>query len=213
MPQNVIYVRVSSIRQQTNRQISELKEVCLKNGWNNPIMIKDTMSGYSKSTSERTGFQRLSKMVKSGKVQNIVVHEISRIARRIADTALFVDECTSRGINIHIHNIGHNTIIEGKANPMNSMITGILSSIAQMESETLKARVISGIQEARKNGLVYKGRKKGAVCSREKIFKRYSGIRGLFPAIQSGRMSLREINKQYGISINTIRKLKSMIAE
>jgi len=213
VPKNVIYARVSSVAQQADRQISELKEVCQKNGWNNPLVIKDTISGYSKSTSERTGFSRLRKLIETGKVQNIVVSEISRIARRIADTAYFVDECTSRGINIHIANIGHHTIIEGKPNPMNSMITGILSSIAQMESETLKARVKSGIQEARRNGLVYKGRKKGAVCSREKILKRYSGLRGLFPAIQSGRMSLRELNKQYGLSINTIRKLKTMITE
>jgi len=206
---NIIYARVSTNQQDYSRQIGQLKNVCLKNGWDNPTIIGEKASGYNGHS--RKGFSRLRKLIESGKVENVLCWEVSRLGRRILDVLEFIEDCTSRQVNIHIHNIGLNTMTsERKKNPVSDLILSVMANLAQMESERLSERIRSGLDYRKKNG-GHIGGKAGRKMKTEDIWKRYSGKKGLREDLKT--LSIRKCAAIHNISPVTAHKLKTMITE
>ena len=89
---------------------------------------------------------------------------------------------------------------------MSQFLITILAEVARMERKTIRERVESGYKNYRANGGKV-GRKEGYKKSDEQMKEEYAEeIRLLKKGI-----SLRNVQKISGTSINTLRKLKEML--
>ena len=95
---------------------------------------------------------------------------------------------------------------EGKRNPIAQFMFTLLAEFARMERETLRERILSGMEEARRQGK-HLGRPDGSLENRETFLKKYpSVVRNLRQGI-----SVRKTAKICDTSINTVRKVNDYL--
>ena len=140
----VNYVRISSGSQNNDIQVFNLPS-------DNKV-FKDTCSG-SIAFSERSEGAKIIELVKEGRIDTIYINDISRIGRDNIDVLNMIQFFTENGVNLISRREGLSTMIEGKVNPIASLIIGILSTLAQHELERLKERQREGIARAKDRGV------------------------------------------------------------
>jgi DNA invertase Pin-like site-specific DNA recombinase len=138
------YVRISSGSQSNDIQVFNLPS-------DNKV-FKDTISG-SIAFSKRPEGAKIIELVKEGRIDTIYINDISRIGRDNIDVLNMIQFFTENGVNLISRREGLSTMIEGKVNPIASLIIGILSTLAQHELERLKERQREGIARAKDRGV------------------------------------------------------------
>ncbi len=201
----VIYSRVSSLTQDYERQVINLKTVAQKKGWRVRRTFQEKISGTIKSGS-RTEFKSLMEYIDKTPVQVIMVSEISRLGRRVVDVLNFVELLHEKGIALYIQQFNMLTMENGKENPVAKMLLQMLSIGAEMENNQRKIRQLEGINLAKARSL-YKGRKNGARTTPSALISKYHDISDL---LDKSDLSVRRIAGITGHSINTVRKIKQI---
>lgn len=140
----VNYVRISSGSQSNDIQVFNLPS-------DNKV-FSDTCSG-SIAFSERPEGAKIIELVKEGRIDEIYINDISRIGRDNIDVLNMIQFFTENGVNLISRREGLSTMIEGKVNPIASLIIGILSTLAQHELERLRERQREGIARAKDRGV------------------------------------------------------------
>ena len=191
------YIRVSTISQNTERQ-SEIVE----DGWTEVI---DKTSG-SIPFAERAGGSRIMRMAASNELKELKVHSIDRLGRNTLDVLNTIQELTRLGVNVTAHKEGLQTLIDGKENPTAKLVIGILASVAELERTMILERQREGVEVAKKQGK-YKGRKEGSTESKADFLAKHKDVQRL---VNQG-LSLRQIVAVSKVSINTVRKVKSLM--
>lgn len=183
------------------------------NGQNESRQKDSTMVEYFDIVSgiipfiERPQARRLLADVKSGAIKTIVVHSVDRLGRNAYDIQSTMELLNQQGVNLIIENLGLHSRIEDKPNPIFKMICDLLANVSQIERESIKERIAEGIAIAKKQGK-YKGRVKGIIETNEQFLNKYKTELKL---IKNDSFSLSQLNKMTNLSINTIRKIKSLI--
>ena len=201
----VLLCRVSTNAQDYNRQVNELTTYCGQRGWQVEKIFANKVSG-AKKLEERAEIVELLSYVETHKVDKVCVLEISRLGRNTLEALKVIELLNEKGICLYIQNYNHETISNGKINPVASLICTILLEIAQMERHTIAERMASGrkqyIAKCRKEGIKM-GRPVSYRKSDDKMKAQYAKEISL---LRKG-LSLRQINAITGTSIMTIRKL------
>ena len=151
----VIYARVSSIdeSQSYERQLDDLKIWSKNMNLNVVKQFAEKVSGFRKGLEERVEFKKMQHFIEKESIKHILVSELSRISRRYIDTINFINDCSKKGINIHIKKENLSTLNDdGTENATVQMMVGMLSSMAQQESQSLSYRIKSGKKFAASNG-------------------------------------------------------------
>ncbi len=198
---SVIYTRVSSESQDYSRQIINLKKISTEKGWTVRRTFAEKISGTTMA-GERIEFKKLIQYVQINKVDVVLISEISRLGRKVVDILNTVDELHKLGVGIYVQQFGMQSLIDGKENPNVMLLLQTLSIGAEMENSLRKIRQLQGIELARHR---YKGRKKGARTSPQKILEKYSDIVDL---LKRSELSLRRIAAITNHSVNTVRRVK-----
>jgi DNA invertase Pin-like site-specific DNA recombinase len=201
----IIYSRVSSLGQDNERQIINLKKVAQEKGWHVRRTFQEKISGTTKSGS-RNEFKSLLNYIEKTPIQIVMTSEISRIGRRVVDVLNFVELLHEKGISLYIQQLNILTLENGKENPIAKMLLQMLSIGAEMENNQRKIRQGEGIRLAQMRH-IYSGRRKGARTSLEKLLSKYVNIADL---IDKSELSVRRIAGITGHSINTVRKIKQL---
>ena len=202
----VIFARVSTDKQEYQRQLVELREYCSKAGWDVVREFANKVSG-AKRNEERSEVIDLINFVKENKIQRVVCLEISRLGRNTLEALKVVQCLNEHKVSLFIKNYGLETLTpEGDVNPVASLITTILLEIAQMERLTIRERMASG-----RNQYIAKCRAHGIKMGRPSTYKKSeSKYREQYAKeitlLRKG-ISLRNIHAITGTSINTLRKL------
>ena len=145
-----ILVRVSTAKQETARQISELRQYADGKGYEVIEVCQETISG-SAEDHERDGLRRAEQLARDGKIKKVLVHEISRIARRNSVAHRFVETLEDCNVSLYWHAQSIETLLpNGKRNPAAGIMLALLAEMARNESETLRERIKSGLALARK---------------------------------------------------------------
>ena len=210
MEKVVILARVSTDKQEYQRQITELTEHCRKKDWEVVRIFANKVSG-AKSNEDRTEIQELIEFVKTNQIQRVVCLEISRMGRNTLEALKVIQLLNEHKVSLYVKNYNLETLdSEGKVNPVASLICTILLEIAQMERLTIKERMESGrrqyIEKCRREGIKM-GRPSTYRKSDDEYRKQYQREISL---IRKG-LSLANISAITGTSINTIRKIKTII--
>ena len=202
----VILARVSTDRQEYQRQVNELTDYCSKVGWSVEAVFSNKVSG-AKRIEERPEIVEMIAFVKANAISKVVCLEISRLGRNTLEALKVIQVLNENGVSLYVKNYNLETLTpDGKVNPVASLICTILLEIASMERLTIKERMASGrdqyIAKCRKDG-VKMGRPSTYRKSEDAYKQQYAKEISL---LKKG-ISLRNITAITGTSVNTLRKL------
>lgn len=206
----VILARVSTNKQDYDRQIIELTDYCNRVGWEVANVFANKVSG-AKVVEERAEIVDMIEYVRTNAIRRVVVLEISRLGRNTLEALKVIQTLNENGVSLYIKNYNLETLNpDGKPNPVASLITTILLEIASMERLTIQERMASGrdkyIAKCRETG-VKMGRPSSYRKSDEEYKEQYSKEISL---LRKG-ISLRNIYAITGTSVGTLRKLQVFI--
>ena len=206
----VILARVSTNKQDYDRQVVELTEYCNRVGWEVTEVFANKVSG-AKAVEERTEIVGMIEYIKANAIQRVVVLEISRLGRNTLEALKVIQTLNENGVSLYIKNYNLETLNpDGKPSPVASLITTILLEIASMDRLIIQERMASGrdkyIAKCRETG-VKMGRPSSYRKSDEEYKEQYSKEISL---LRKG-ISLRNIYAITGTSVGTLRKLQAFV--
>jgi len=141
--QRVGYVRVSSLDQNTARQLD---------GVQLDRVFEDKLSG--KDTA-RPQLEAMMSYLREG--DTLVVHSMDRLARNLDDLRALVAMLTKRGVKVEF--VKEQLSFSGEASPMAQLMLSVMGAFAEFERALIRERQREGIALAKAAGK-YKGRKK-----------------------------------------------------
>jgi DNA invertase Pin-like site-specific DNA recombinase len=141
--QRVGYIRVSTVDQNTERQ---LDGVDLDRTFTDKASGKDT---------ERPQLDAALKYVREG--DTLVVHSMDRLARNLDDLRRLVRQMTDKGVKVQFAKEG--LTFTGENNPLSILMLSLVGAVAEFERALIRERQREGIALAKAKG-VYKGRKR-----------------------------------------------------
>ena len=198
-----ILVRVSTLQQETDRQVSELTAYATAQGYDVVEVCQEKVSGMA-DESDRHGLHRVEALARAGAVKKVLVHEVSRLARRNSVAHGFVETLGDLGVSLYWHQQGIETLLpNGKRNPAAAIMFALLAEMARAERETLSERIKSGLAEARRKGRKL-GRPEGSTVAKKDLLAKHSDI---VRQLRAGQ-SVRNTAKITGKGGSTVQRIK-----
>lgn len=202
----VILARVSTDKQEYNRQVVELTDYCSKMGWDVAKVFTNKVSG-AKKNEDRSEIMEMLAYVEENKIDKVCVLEISRLGRNTLEALKVIELLNEKKICLFIKNYNLETLdAKGNVNPITSLICTILLEISSMERHTIIERMASG-----RDQYIAKCRATGKKMGRPSTYRKSDDTmreqyKKEITLLKQG-MSLRNISIITGTSIMTIRKL------
>ncbi|MBV5347054.1 recombinase family protein [bacterium] len=147
--QNVGYVRVSTVIQNTARQLD---------GVSLDKVFEDKASG---KNIDRPQLTACMSHLREGDTLN--VHSMDRLCRNLDDLRRIVKDLTGRGVVVKFHKEGLS--FTGEDSPMSNLLLSMLGAVAEFERSIILERQREGIAIAKGEGK-YKGRKPSLTIDR-----------------------------------------------
>lgn len=202
-----IYSRVSSHTQNNERQILYLKQIADDRGLMVKRVFQEKVSGTTKADS-RPEFKNMIQYLERTGIKLVLISEVSRIGRRVVDVLNNVEMLHEKGVGIFIQQFNIVTFKDKKEDPVAKMLLQMLSIGAEMENSLRRDRQTEGIQLAKLINK-YQGRKMGAKADPRSLLEKYKDIVDL---LGKSELSLRRISSITGHSINTVRKIATLVS-
>ncbi|MGA3316666.1 MAG: recombinase family protein [Candidatus Korobacteraceae bacterium] len=143
----VAYVRVSSVDQNTDRQLENIKSVSPDKVFTDKCSGKDT---------KRPQLEAMLSYIREG--DTLVVHSLDRLGRSLDDLRKVVTDLNGRGIAVEFLKEGLTFTGDDSDSSMSKLMFNMLGSFAEFERSLIRERQREGIALAKKAG-VYRGRK------------------------------------------------------
>ena len=202
----VIFARVSTDKQEYNRQVVELTDYCDKMGYEVMRVFANKVSG-TKKNEDRSEIMEMLAYIEENKIDKVCVLEISRLGRNTLEALKVIELLNEKKICLFIKNYYLETLVsKGNVNPITSLICTILLEISSMERHTIIERMASG-----RDQYIAKCRATGKKMGRPASYRKSDDtMREQYKkeiSLPKQGMSLRNINAITSTSIATIRKL------
>ena len=145
MKRVAIYSRVSTSGQDTEPQIFALRQSAERNNANVVVEFTDTISG---AVDARPGLDACLIAARKNKFDVLYVYSIDRLGRSTKQLISVVELLQDLRIDIMFLRENIDT-----TSPTGKCVFTIMASIATLEREIIKSRVVAGIDKARRNGV------------------------------------------------------------
>ena len=198
-------MKINYIRVSTSTQNKDVQEFNLSSEYK---VFNETCSG-SIAFQERSQGAKIIELVKEGKVEEILIHDISRIGRNNLDVLSMIQFFTLHNVNLVSRREGLSTMIEGKPNPIASLIIGILSTLAQHELDRMRERRNEGIARAKERGVYSSNGGNKREETREEFLAKDS-TKKIVKYLKEGN-SLRRVASLSGCSLGKVQKVVKML--
>ena len=201
----VIYARVSSTtdRQNTDRQVADLKEYALYSKMDVERVFEEKISG-AKKNADRPVLQDALEFCRQKQIDMLLVSELSRLGRNSFEVLETIKGLVDSKINLYMQK-EKMTLLDDNGEPsiFAPIMLATLSTCAQLERENIKFRLNSGRQQyIAKGGKL--GRKEGSVKTKEKKKEEYGEVLSL---LKKG-YAIRNVAKLCDVSPSTVQRLK-----
>jgi DNA invertase Pin-like site-specific DNA recombinase len=198
----VYYLRVSTLEQNSARQMEEIPEGCK--------VFEDKISG-SIPFAERTEGRNIVNLIKQRQINTIHVHSIDRLGRNSLDILQTIQFFNEYEVNLISKKEGLQTFIDGKKNEIASRMIGILSTLSEFELTRIKERQREGISSAKERGAyASNGGTKRAESFDEFMNKESS--KKILKYLKQG-LSVRSCAKMSECSISLVMKVRGLLVE
>lgn len=200
------YVRQSTPQQCNLRQ--------LKLAHPDEELFIDICSG-SIPFNDRAAGKKLIEGVEAGTITYVSFHDISRAGRDTINVLQTLKYLFDKGVVVKVDNLGLESMINNKVNPIFNLITTVLTELNYLEKQTLLERQKEGIAAARKkNPDTYKGRIVGTKDTDDQTLAKHKLLVKVIKA--NPLASLRDlaklcVTKDYKASPNTVKKVKAIL--
>ena len=188
MSRKFAYARVSTIEQETENQLQEIRSAGFDVEPHR--IITETVSG-SQAIAERKGFSRLLETMESGDV--LIVTKMDRLGRNAIDVASTVSKLAEMGIKVHCLALGGVDL----TSPAGQLTMGVINAVAQFERDLLIERTNAGLARAKSEGKRF-GRPP-ALSSQQQ--------NEVLERLKAGE-SVSKVAKAFGVSRVTISRLR-----
>lgn len=220
MKKAIIYSRVSTDKQDFERQLNDLQQYADQNGYEVVRTFTDVVTG-SRKAADRKAAKEMFEYIKTAKIDLVLATEISRLGRSAIDVQNNIHKLVfEMDLDMYIQQQGLRARDnEGKINPVFKLISDVMANVAEMELEQIKERTKSKLRQKQKeydeynlaNGLTEEdpdfkklGRPIGTKINDENLLKQHKDIvRHL-----KNEQSIRNTAKLTGKSTTTIQKVK-----
>lgn len=185
-----IYVRTSTAQQNTEIQIHETQEHCLKRGWKVIGIFEDKLTGRN---INRPQFKKALELARLRKIDVLVVYKLDRAFRSLSDCVTTVSELHELGVEfLSLRDPGVDfTTASGR------LLFHLIASFAAFEVDLIKARTKAGIENAKR---------KGVRLGRPPVQNAVQ----VMELLNQG-LSLRKVSEQTGISKSAVHKIYQKI--
>lgn len=141
--QRLGYVRVSSLDQNIQRQLEDIR---LNRVFTDKASGKDT---------KRPQLDELLRFARDG--DTVIVHSMDRLGRNLDDLRAVVQKLTSNGVRVEF--VKENLLFTGEDSPIANLMLSVMGAFAEFERALIGERQREGITLAKQRG-AYRGRKK-----------------------------------------------------
>lgn len=179
MGKNIGYIRVSTIDQNDERQLSDVE------------LDKVFQDKASARSTDRPELKEMMDFIRTG--DTLHVHSMDRLARNLYDLLNIVNKLTDSGVAVTFHK--ENLTFTGEADSLSKLMLSIMGAFAEFERSLLRERQREGIQIAKDKGR-YKGRPR--TITDEQIIEIKQKV--------ADRYKVTDIAREYGISRHSIYK-------
>jgi len=139
-----LYVRVSTLDQNTENQAIELRRYIESRGWT-AVEYRD--HGVSGAKERRPALDELVADAKRRKFDVLVCWRLDRLGRNLRHLVTLIDELTAVGVGFASLGEGIDT-----QTPSGRLQLHILAALAEFEKERIRERVLAGLARARAQG-------------------------------------------------------------
>jgi DNA invertase Pin-like site-specific DNA recombinase len=143
----IAYIRVSTVDQNTDRQIEGIKSISPDKVFTDKCGGKDT---------KRPQLEAMLSYIREG--DTLVVHSLDRLGRSLDDLRKVVTDLNSRGVVVQFLKENLTFAGDDSDTSLSKLMFNMLSSFAEFERSLIRERQREGIALAKKKG-VYRGRK------------------------------------------------------
>lgn len=220
MKKAVIYSRVSTDKQDFERQLKDLQEYAKQNDYDVVRSFTDVVTG-SRKAKDRQAAKAMFEYIETADIDLVLATEISRLGRSAIDVQNNIHKMVfEMELDLYIQQQGLRARgDDGKINPVFKLISDVMANVAEMELEQIKERTKSKLRQKQKeydaynstNGLIesdgnYKklGRPAGTKITEDQLLKQHKDI---IRHLEKGQ-SIRNISKLTGKSTSTVQKVK-----
>ena len=141
-----IYVRVSTADQHVESQLYDLRELAAKRGFEVVKEYRDC--GVSGRRARRPALDALIADARQKKFSVVLVAAFDRVARSVKHFLQVMDEFDALGITFISRRENVDT-----SGPMGRLFLTLIGSIAELESDLIRERVLAGMRRARLDGV------------------------------------------------------------
>lgn len=201
MKKRARYNRISSPNQKLERQ--------LKRNHPDEIIFNDVVSGAVAFEKREMGIE-LIRAIEEGKIDFVSVAAVDRLGRNLSNLINTLEYFTEKGVVLRVDNLGIESMVGGKPNPVFKLILSVLGNVAEMERENLRERQLEGIAIAKAKG-VYKGRIKGSSMSKEEFLQKYSHVVKEIKAYEN--LPVRKLAKITEVGVGTVQRVKEALGK
>lgn len=139
-----IYARVSTLDQEPENQLQELRRYIAARGW---TAVEYVDRGESGAKDRRPQLDRLVADAKRRRFDVVVCWRLDRLGRSLRHLILLIDELHALGVSFV-------SLSEGidATTPAGRLQLHVLGAIAEFERDRIRERVLAGLQRARMQG-------------------------------------------------------------
>ena len=196
------YVRVSSVQQNTSRQINEGDKTKYD------YFLEEKVSGKTELFQREQG-SIIKELVLEGKIDIVSVSSVDRISRNLKDLLSVIDFLHDNKVALQVDNLGITSMIDGQVNPSIMIIIQMMGAFSQLETEWRAERQMAGIARAKKKGIyenrIHHRRKE----TKAEFLKKHKKTIDLIQ--QYPNMKNKELSKLGGVHFNTITKIRKVV--
>jgi DNA invertase Pin-like site-specific DNA recombinase len=174
--QHVGYIRVSSVGQNTERQLDNTKEPLSR-------IFTDQASG---KDTNRPALIECMKYLREG--DTLHVHSIDRLARSMRDLLNITKQIAEKGVVVKFEKEG--LTFNDKTDPRSEFMLHMLSAVSQFERSLINERRAEGVAIAQRNGVKFGRPSKLTLAQRNEILARAA----------DGNVNKKALAAEYGIS-------------
>jgi DNA invertase Pin-like site-specific DNA recombinase len=179
-----IYARVSTVDQNCQMQLHDLRNYCQSRGWDTVEFVEEGQSG---SKESRPQLDKLMMAARRRQFDAVVVWKFDRFARSTKHLVTALEEF--QGLDMVF--VSHQECID-TSTAMGKFVFTMVAAMAEMERAMIIERVKAGMANAKRNGK-HVGRAK-------RIFRRDLAIE-----MRLGGKSWREIAREMDVPVSTVR--------